>query len=136
MADAQGNLRLLDWRTWTLEPAGAGFDPQEDPFDLLVEIAEAVRSRPENPGDLSLADVLCGSLLLRMEALVQKAQPKAALRLAHDTVPLLGLGDRELVAAQNRFIQDRSTDLVRRDEALSNEPPRDIPASRKDGNGF
>lgn len=106
LMDPNGDLKLVEWRSWSLEPAGAGFDPQTDSSQLLLRLAAAVRHRRDATITLRLADMLTTAVLLRMEQLVIEGRPKQALRLAHDLLPLLGLPDADVVAALDDGSQD------------------------------
>lgn len=123
LTDSTGSLKLIEWRSWSLEPAGAGFDPQADSSELLLLIASAVRQRPDATLTLRLADLLTTAVLLRMEQLVAAGRPKQALRLAHDLLPLLWLPDADVVAA----LDDRGQDVGRMlaDTRAQDESPQD-----------
>jgi hypothetical protein len=90
---------LIDWTSWGVEPVGVGFDPETDGSLLLRQAAIRMEeNNPKNAGEAA-SDALAAGLLYHLETLVRRGRPKHALRVAHDSLPLLSLPNDELIAA-------------------------------------
>lgn len=92
--------RVLDWSSWAIEPLGAGFNLESDQECLMATVDYLNQSRDcHSYGALGMSDVVSAALLSYVEHQSLQGRPKRALWMAHQTLPLLGLSDRDVGAA-------------------------------------
>ncbi len=94
--DPQDAARLIDWRSWSLQPVGAGFILERDGLPWLADQLSTIRDERGSTAEPTLRDLLAASTLHRCVALINQAKPKTALQLLAEAFELLDLDDDEL----------------------------------------
>jgi hypothetical protein len=102
-------VRIIDWSSWSLEPVGAGYDPQRDGADLLCR-ATAKIDPDGSPTGTPLSNCLCAAMLHRVEDQTRRGRPKEALRVIHYMLPLVFSADDRILSGLNAYVGTRSSE--------------------------
>jgi|GEM_PF-4131194 len=78
--DQDGNIRIMSWARWSLEPLGFGLPRHVSESELTAILDQVKQQRKDIPAGTKLEDIRIVSQMARLEALVAKSNYRSAFR--------------------------------------------------------